>query len=167
MNIEDISRYDVLEFIRLLEVYQRSNSQIFKFTKYEVRDDGITVSVFDENGVLVNVDLNFKQALINGEATNDSVMWNAYLVHKFGAIYTEWLRSQKMQEIDMCFMASSLGNPYSFIFPIAAILRSEQIKMLDDDLARLELLSQHLFEAYLDDKNGDLLARRCPLVVET
>lgn len=167
MNIEDINRDDVLEFIRLLEVYQRSDSQIFKFTKYDVTDDAISVSVFDENGILVDVDLNFEQALINGEITNDSIMWNAYLIHKFGPIYIGWLRRQKMQDIDMNFMASSLGNPYSVIFPIAAVLRSEQIKMLDEDLVHLELLSQHLFEAFLVGENKDILARKCSLVEET
>lgn len=167
MKIEYIKSYDVLEFAMLLEVFQKNKSKDLKIIGYEVKEDGISAEIADEFGTSVVLDLDFCQALINGEVTNDSVKWNAFLVHKFGKLYMSWLRTEKMKPIDMEFAETVAGDPLFVSLSAADRQRSARILELNAYLMDLELLAQQLFEVNLEDKEGAALERKCPLVEET
>ena len=168
MKIEYIKSYDVLEFAMLLEVFQKNKSKDLKIIDYEVKEDSISAEIADEFGTSVVLDLDFCQALINGEATNDSVKWNAFLVHKFGKLYISWLRTEKIKPIDIEFAEAVAGDP-SIHNRLSAAARQREARILELNgyLMDLELMAQQLFEVNLEDKKGATLERKCPLVEET
>lgn len=166
MKIEYIKSYDVLEFAMLLEVFQKNKSKDLKIIGYEIKEDSISAEIADEFGASVVLDLDFCQALINGEVTNDSVKWNVFLVHKFGKLYISWLRTEKMKPIDIEFAEAVAGDPLLVSLSAAARQREARILELNGYLMDLELMAQQLFEVNLEDKKGATLERKCPLVEE-
>lgn len=151
MFISDIEQGDVLLFAGMLEIFVVAESKQLYFTGYDVEDGCIKAQVVDECGNFVHLELGDEKALINGEVTNDSIMWSALLVSRFKDIYLSWLFDQKIQSIEKEFIAKAMGRIHTSALFSASMDYLEKIGSLDDYMMQLEVMAQHLFESPVED----------------